>query len=125
METIFISAFIGSVLFAIGFACGKCSPCHHDFNCDMYEIRLGKLGSLETKAYMLEQDNNRLQHIYESLTREKRMWGEYYAAHCARCDRTFYGKSPKEQEVADLLKKIDTSKSVEELAKKLDIDIRF
>ena len=124
MEIIAISSIIGIVAFAIGIFCGKSSPCHHEIYCDLNNARFGNLGALETKVYMLESENQRLQCIYESLSRKERYFHEYMMAHCSKCDRTFYAKTPKEQEIADLLKTLDTGKTVEELAKKLDIKIR-
>lgn len=124
MEIIAVSAIVGIVSFSIGIFCGKSSPCHHEIYCDLYDIRLGKLGSLETKVYMLESENKRLNYLYENLIRDKRMFQETYAAHCITCNKNFYSKDEKGQDVADLLKTLDTSKGVKELAKKLDIEIR-
>ena len=121
MEIIAISSIVGIVSFAIGVFSGKGSPCHHEIYCDMYDTRLGKLGSLETKVYMLESENKRLNYLYENMTRDKRMFHEYMMSHCSYCNKNFYAKSPKEQDVADMLKKITlTSK---EIAEKLEIKI--
>jgi len=124
MEIIVISAFVGIVLFAIGIVCGKSSPCSHEIYCDSYSGCRGKLNNLELEVSQIKAENERLNFLYTSLTRDKRTFSEYMAAHCGGCDRTFYAKTPKEQEVADMLKKLDTSKGVEELAKKLDIKMR-
>lgn len=120
MEIIAISAVVGAVAFGLGIVCGKGSPCDHMLY-DFQETRLGKLSSLETKVFHLESENRRLQFLYESLTRDKRMFNEYMMAHCGKCEGKFYAQTPKEQEVADMLKSITLSSK--EIAKKLDIKI--
>lgn len=98
METLAISSIVGIVLFSIGVFIGKSSPCHHDIYHDFCDTRLGKLGSLETKIFILEKENERLNFLYESLTRDKRLFQEYMAFHCGNCDKIFCsnaGETPK------------------------------
>ena len=76
---------------------------------------------LETRVAILEMENKRLNYLYESLTRDKQLFHDYMASHCSICNKTFYAKSHKEQEVADMLKNITLTS--EEIAKKLDIKI--
>ena len=116
METIAISAIVGAIFFVLGLISGKCSPCNS--GADL----LGKLSSLETKVYVLEQENKRLNYVYENMSRGKRMFHEYMMSHCSICHKDFYAKAPKEQDVADMLKSITLTS--EEIAKKLDIRIK-
>jgi len=80
-----------------------------------------KLSNLEMKVFTLERENERLNYIFRSHEMKKRYFEEEYYAHCNYCAKKFYSKTPKSQEIADLLKK--NVLNVEELAKKLDIEI--
>ncbi len=86
-----------------------------------YDIKAGKLSNLETRVFILEKDNERLNYIINSHGGMVRMFEENYYAHCYRCDKTFWSKDEKGQKVADELKKITLS--TEEIARKLDIKI--
>lgn len=121
METIIIAVAVGGIAFIIGLVAGgsSCQPVISPYW--DYDIKSGKLAALETRVFILESENKRLNYLYESLTRDKRMFHEYMAAHCSSCGRNFYAKSLKEQEVADMLKKITLTS--EEIAAKLDIKI--
>ena len=118
METIAISAVVGVVLFAIGIFCGKASPCNHDlYGCGTicphwdYEIKSGKISAMETAIFRLERENERLTKIYQDIERNC-----HYTSRVA-----FYAETPKQQEVADLLK--NTVLNSKEIAKKLDIKL--
>lgn len=80
-------------------------PCHHWD----YDFKVGKLAGLETRVYILEKENERLNYIYQSMTAKE------------NCGKNFYSKDMQGQEVADRLKSITLS--AEEIAKKLDIKI--
>jgi hypothetical protein len=102
----------------IGGIVGNHEPyCHHWD----YDMKSGKVAGLETRVFQLERENERLNYVFNSYEMKKRMFEERYAAHCYSCNKNFYSSTPKEQEVADLLKKITLSS--EEIAKKLDMKI--
>lgn len=125
-------------VWGIGYAIGRtaateplpdcCLTCLHDHK---HSLPFGSLApvccdhwglsSLQAKITVLESENKRLNFLYENLTRDKRIFHEYMAAHCGNCDRKFYAKTPKEQDVADLLKKITLTS--QEIAERLDIKV--
>ena len=108
------------VAFIVGYSFGRPKPfdcCHWD-----YDIKCGKVSDLETRVFKLESENSRLNFIVNNFDREKRYFQEIYAAHCYKCNRNFYSKDMKGQEVADMLKNITLTS--EEIAKKLDIEIK-
>ncbi len=87
-----------------------------------YEIKSSKLSSLETRVFILEKDNERLNYITNRHGGLERMFKEQMYAHCYRCEKTFWAKDQKDQDVADKLKSI--SLTSEEIAKKLGFDIK-
>lgn len=86
-----------------------------------YDIKASRVSSLETRIYILESENQRLNHIFNNWQMKKRCFEEEYFAHCHRCNRNFYSKTPDTQKVADMLKTI--SLTTDNLAEKLDIKI--
>lgn len=109
------------VALIIGWIIG--SSCSSDNSLYAYQdVYLSKMIRIETQSFVLEQENRKLQYLCECLTRDKRLFHTYMSAHCARCDKGFYAKSPDGQDVADMLKNITLTS--EEIAKKLDIIIR-
>lgn len=121
MEITAIAFFVGAVMYGLGVFCGKSSPCSHEYS---DYLTLARVSDWEMKLGHLEAENRRLDRLYSDVTRNERTFHEYMAAHCSNCNKIFYAQTPKEQKIADLLKTLDTSKAVEELAKKLDIKIR-
>lgn len=87
-----------------------------------YDIKSEKLSSLETKVFILEKDNERLNYILNLHGGLVRMFRENYYAHCYKCEKTFWAKGQKDQEVADKLKSITLTS--EEIAKKLGFEIK-
>jgi len=112
-----VGAIIGSIITGIAKTSVDDIPCHHWD----YDFKVGKLAGLETRVYILEKENERLNYIYQSMTAKERCFKEHFAAHCHYCGKNFYSKDMQGQEVADRLKSITLS--AEEIAKKLDIKI--
>ena len=116
-----ITAIIGLVV--MGFILGRVFSSSHcpceDWD---YDIKAGKLAGLETRVFMLEKENERLNYIVNSHGGFKRMFEEQYAAHCRWCQKSFYARDMKNEEVSSLLNKITLSS--EEIAKKLGLEIK-
>lgn len=94
-------------------------------SCDLhwdYDIKAGKLSSLETKVFILEREQERLNFIINRHGSLKMMFEEQYYAHCKQCDRKFYSRDFKDKEVAEMLNNITLTS--EEIAKKLGFDIK-
>lgn len=115
-----ILAIIGLVV--MGFILGKLSlhPCDSCPHWD-YDIKSGKLSSLETRVFMLEKENERLNYIIDSHGGLKRMFEEEYFAHCRLCEKIFYSRDFKNKEISNLLNNITLSSK--EIAKKLEMEV--
>ena len=113
-----IIAIIGLVV--MGIVLGRmCFP-----NCGHwdYDIKAGKLTSLETRVFMLEKENERLNYIINSHNGIKRMFEENYYAHCRVCERKFYSRDQKDEDVAQMLTDINVKS--EKIADKLGFEIK-
>ena len=121
METIAIASITGLILFIIGVFCGKISSFDDGLCCSINSLKVGSLDRLESKVYMLESENRRLNHLWESLIRDRSLSSIMANYTKCECDRSFIAKSQKEQEVADMLKNITLTS--EEIAKKLGMKI--
>lgn len=118
MEIIAISAVVGAVAFGLGIACGKSSPCNHD----IYGV-YPKTSEWEVKLAKLEMEQSRLDHLYRSITRDRRYFSDYMAVHHEVCGKTFYAKTVKDADVQEMLRSLDNHSKLVELAKKLDIEV--
>lgn len=118
----FIIAIVGLVV--MGIFLGYMFRGSNNYCCEHwdYDIKAGKLSALETRVFILERDNERLNHIVNQHGGLARMFKEQMYAHCYRCERTFYSRDMKDKDVAKMLN--DISLTSEEIAKKLGFDIK-
>ncbi len=117
-----ITAIIGLVL--MGFILGYTFRTNNNHCVEHwdYDIKAGKLSALETRVFILENDNERLNYIVNQHGGLARMFKEEMYAHCYRCEKTFYSRDFKDKDVADELNKITLS--TKEISKKLGFDLK-
>ena len=121
METIIMSYLI-TILFIITWIvidCNSCNDCPTNFQSDILFERMKR------ENERLEREYN---YIKQQMDYEKYRLrpGIYYPTCFCKCfcnkpPKSFYGKTPDDQKVADLLKEI--SVKIEDVAEKLDIKI--
>jgi len=114
MEIITV-AVIGFIVFVIGYMVGG-TKTDYDTYFNNFE---------KNRAERYKVENDRLLYEVEIERRRNRYYvgcDVGYSNPTVICERRFYAKTPKEQEIADLMK--NATVNIEDLAKKLDIEIK-